>query len=452
MAIDGDPATAWTVGEHADPVGETLRLRFETPVAGRSRSCSPTRRAAGASPRSRLEFAADPTVSLPASDPQVDRRSTSRPSIAVAGGHRPGRRHDHGRRRAASRSPPARCRPSGSPRSSPGSNRRSRWCDRRSTASPSSPPTPRSRSRSPGCAPIRWTAGATTPSRRSSARSTCATPASFDTGGRRPARRPRERRRAGRRVRLAGGGVDAAHRLGRARRRVRDRRRPRHELDHRRSAPPSGATLRIDGVAGPIDRISRAAAGERLQHDHRAHRPVRRPGADRRAGARRRRHRRRRRSTRRCRPAPSRSWSPAIEPATTLDRRFGDPVELPAAIAEIALPGLPAGDAGRRRRSLSVECAPLLDVDGAALDASVTLTGRQAIDGDRRGRRAVRTDASSWRPVRTGSLARVGRPAAHGRPGGARLDAPVAVDACRVDAVPTRDRRRPTVASTAPSR
>ena len=33
MAIDGDPATAWTVGEHADPVGETLRLHFDRPVA-----------------------------------------------------------------------------------------------------------------------------------------------------------------------------------------------------------------------------------------------------------------------------------------------------------------------------------------------------------------------------------------------------------------------------------
>jgi arabinofuranan 3-O-arabinosyltransferase len=31
-AIDGDPATAWLVGEHADPTGEVLRLRFDTPV------------------------------------------------------------------------------------------------------------------------------------------------------------------------------------------------------------------------------------------------------------------------------------------------------------------------------------------------------------------------------------------------------------------------------------
>lgn len=32
MAVDGDPTTAWTVGEHADPVGELLRLRFAEPV------------------------------------------------------------------------------------------------------------------------------------------------------------------------------------------------------------------------------------------------------------------------------------------------------------------------------------------------------------------------------------------------------------------------------------
>jgi arabinofuranan 3-O-arabinosyltransferase len=32
MAIDGDLHTAWTVGEHADPIGETLRLHFDAPV------------------------------------------------------------------------------------------------------------------------------------------------------------------------------------------------------------------------------------------------------------------------------------------------------------------------------------------------------------------------------------------------------------------------------------
>lgn len=32
MAVDGDPDTAWLVGEHGDPVGETLRLEFEHPI------------------------------------------------------------------------------------------------------------------------------------------------------------------------------------------------------------------------------------------------------------------------------------------------------------------------------------------------------------------------------------------------------------------------------------
>ena len=52
MAIDGDPATAWTVGEHADPIGETLRLHFDQPPAvDRSRAGVGSRAAAG-SPRS----------------------------------------------------------------------------------------------------------------------------------------------------------------------------------------------------------------------------------------------------------------------------------------------------------------------------------------------------------------------------------------------------------------
>lgn len=32
MAVDGDATTSWQVGEHADPVGETLRLTFHQPV------------------------------------------------------------------------------------------------------------------------------------------------------------------------------------------------------------------------------------------------------------------------------------------------------------------------------------------------------------------------------------------------------------------------------------
>ncbi|NNE10912.1 MAG: DUF3367 domain-containing protein, partial [Ilumatobacter sp.] len=33
MAIDGDPETAWIVGEHGEPVGETLRLTYDEPLS-----------------------------------------------------------------------------------------------------------------------------------------------------------------------------------------------------------------------------------------------------------------------------------------------------------------------------------------------------------------------------------------------------------------------------------
>ena len=45
MAIDGDLSTSWTVGEHADPIGETLRLHFEQPRAQRRPGRSLRRRA-----------------------------------------------------------------------------------------------------------------------------------------------------------------------------------------------------------------------------------------------------------------------------------------------------------------------------------------------------------------------------------------------------------------------
>ncbi len=32
MAIDGNPATAWTVGEHANPIGERIRLHLSQPL------------------------------------------------------------------------------------------------------------------------------------------------------------------------------------------------------------------------------------------------------------------------------------------------------------------------------------------------------------------------------------------------------------------------------------
>ena len=68
-AIDGDPATAWLVGEHADPVGETLRLQFETPVSRITLVQTPTsgRRITEV----RLEVTGDPTASLPLPSAEV---------------------------------------------------------------------------------------------------------------------------------------------------------------------------------------------------------------------------------------------------------------------------------------------------------------------------------------------------------------------------------------------
>ena len=41
-AIDGDPSTAWTVAEHANPIGEMLRLEFASPISALSLRQPPT--------------------------------------------------------------------------------------------------------------------------------------------------------------------------------------------------------------------------------------------------------------------------------------------------------------------------------------------------------------------------------------------------------------------------
>jgi arabinofuranan 3-O-arabinosyltransferase len=69
-----------------------------------------------------------------------------------------------------------------------------------------------------------------------------------------------------------------------------------------------------------------------------------------------------------------------IEPATTVDRRYADTVELPAALSEIELPGLPEVTAVADS-SASVACTGVLAIDGSAQQYSFELTGQQAIDG-----------------------------------------------------------------------
>jgi arabinofuranan 3-O-arabinosyltransferase len=61
-----------------------------------------------------------------------------------------------------------------------------------------------------------------------------------------------------------------------------------------------------------------------------------------------------------------------VEHRTTIDRRFGDRVELPAAIAEVELDGVPVADLDAGRL---VECVDLAVVAGVTLSATVDLDG-----------------------------------------------------------------------------
>lgn len=70
-----------------------------------------------------------------------------------------------------------------------------------------------------------------------------------------------------------------------------------------------------------------------------------------------------------------------VESMTTIDRRFADLVELPAAVSEIEFVGrptaVPVGDS-----RATVDCAPLLEVDGAPMGVSVTIADDGWLDGD----------------------------------------------------------------------
>lgn len=61
-----------------------------------------------------------------------------------------------------------------------------------------------------------------------------------------------------------------------------------------------------------------------------------------------------------------------VEPRTTIDRRFGDQVELPAAIAEIEVAGAPTVDLDE---APTIECVALAEVGGTQLSATVDLAG-----------------------------------------------------------------------------
>jgi arabinofuranan 3-O-arabinosyltransferase len=69
----------------------------------------------------------------------------------------------------------------------------------------------------------------------------------------------------------------------------------------------------------------------------------------------------------------------AIEPVTTIDRRHADVVELPAAINEISFPGAPHVDLAP---TISRECTSLASLGGASLDLAISIEGEGWLDGE----------------------------------------------------------------------
>lgn len=69
-----------------------------------------------------------------------------------------------------------------------------------------------------------------------------------------------------------------------------------------------------------------------------------------------------------------------IDAATTVDRRFGDLVELPAAIAEVRFEGAPS-TAPLGTQSTTIDCVTLARLDGDELEASITIEGERWLDG-----------------------------------------------------------------------
>ncbi len=141
-----------------------------------------------------------------------------------------------------------------------------------------------------------------------------------------------------------------------------------------------GATLTIDAVSAPIDHISvRQPAGEfsritelivRVAGDERY--VYLTPEADGSTGS------------RIVPPLPAGTVEvviAAIDQATTLDRRHADVVELPSAISELVLPGLPAVQPPAST-SATAECAPIVAIDGVDQGFTFALSVSQAIDGE----------------------------------------------------------------------
>lgn len=71
----------------------------------------------------------------------------------------------------------------------------------------------------------------------------------------------------------------------------------------------------------------------------------------------------------------------SIESSTTVDRRFGDVVELPAAISEVVLAGAPSVEQlGTTMRRF--DCVAIAEIDGSPISASLIVDGGGLLDGD----------------------------------------------------------------------
>ena len=69
-----------------------------------------------------------------------------------------------------------------------------------------------------------------------------------------------------------------------------------------------------------------------------------------------------------------------IEPATTIDRRFADVVDLPAAITELTVAGSPLVPR-LGTVTTTIDCVAVAMLDGTTVDASITITGDDWLDG-----------------------------------------------------------------------
>ncbi len=69
-----------------------------------------------------------------------------------------------------------------------------------------------------------------------------------------------------------------------------------------------------------------------------------------------------------------------IDPEVTTDRRFGDPVTLPAAITELRFDGRPTVT-GLTDATTAIDCTPIVSVGGRAISATVEVAGDAWLDG-----------------------------------------------------------------------